>query len=977
MHRAVMNDAVMADVVTMQAVTMDGRGGCADGDAGQCDGDEGLQAGSDDAHVRFLGWLDPRCHNGRAVDPVHIIGSNLSRRDRAAVNAGEVVAETAVSGWCRVGDGPSAGGSARRTVRFAHDPGAAIQPYWSGTANEAFGRLTTTGQGLAADEALERIEGNTSRRLAPKKRTDPFRLLLGQFASPIVWLLVAAAVLSLFLHDTADAVIILAIVAVSGLLGFLQERGAAGAVERLLSLVEVKASVLRGGASVEVPLDEVVPGDVVVLSAGAMAPGDCLVLEARDLFVDEATLTGETFPAEKSVAVLPAETPLAQRINFVFLGTHVVSGSAKVLVVATGKDTEFGKVSERLRLRPPETDFERGVRRFGYLLMEVTLLLVICIFAINVYLQRPVVDSFLFSLALAVGLTPLLPAIVSINLAAGAKRMAARKVIVKRLASIENFGSINVLCTDKTGTLTEGEVTLQAVTDPEGRPSRSALLCVYLNAMFESGFASPIDAAIRKHCELDIAGWQKLDEVPYDFMRKRLTVLVSGPEGHLMLAKGALSKIVDVCATAEDGNGTVRPIAQVRGDIERLFAEYSANGQRTLGVARKNVGTMMAITKDDERDLCFIGFALFSDPLKPGIAATIERLRGLGVALKVITGDNVLVATAVARQIGFTEAEVMSGAEMKEMSDGALLKRVGDIHVFAEVEPNQKERIVLALRKAGNVVGYMGDGINDASALHAADVGLSVEDAVDVAKEVADIVLLEKNLDVLIDGVREGRMTFANTLKYVLIATSANFGNMFSMAGASLLLPFLPLLPKQILLTNMLTDLPATMLSTDGVDDEMLARPQRWDLGFIRAFMLTFGMLSSVFDFVTFGALTYLFHADTDQFRTAWFMESIVSASLVLLVVRTRRSILRSKPSFRLVVATLVIVVVAVALPYVPFASLLGLTPLPWTYVAVMAAIVMLYIASGELAKRAFYRRFGPRSSAVKQATTSPLGSFR
>jgi Mg2+-importing ATPase len=787
-------------------------------------------------------------------------------------------------------------------------------------------------------------------------------------------LLIAAAVISILLHDSTDAAIILTIVLASGLLGFWQERGAAGAVEKLLSLVEVKAKVLRDGVSVDVPLAQVVPGDLVQLSAGATAPGDCLVLESRDLFADEATLTGETFPAEKSVAVLSADTPLSKRTNFIFLGTHVVSGSATALVTATGKDTEFGKVSERLKLRPPETDFERGVRRFGYLLMEVTLLLVICIFAFNVYLHRPALDSFLFSLALAVGLTPqLLPAIVSINLAAGARRMAQKKVIVKRLSSIENFGSMNVLCTDKTGTLTEGEVTLQSVNDLDGRESQAALLCVYLNATFETGFASPIDAAIRKHCVLDIAAWKKLDEVPYDFLRKRLTVLVAGPEGNLMITKGALAQVLAVCSTAEDAAGVEQPLESVRPTIEARFAGYSQNGQRTLGLARKKIGEASTIGKADEAGMCFIGFVLFSDPLKPGIAATIVRLRELGVSLKVITGDNALVATAVARQIGFADAQVLAGGEIKNMSDGALLNRVDRVNVFAEVEPNQKERIIQALRKAGNVVGYMGDGINDASALHAADVGLSVEDAVDVAKEVADIVLLEKNLDVLIDGVREGRVTFANTLKYVLIATSANFGNMFSMAGASLLLPFLPLLPKQILLTNMLTDLPAMTISSDGVDEKMLTRPQRWNIGFIRSFMLTFGVLSSIFDYLTFGVLLYLFGADTDQFRTAWFVESVASASLILLVVRSRRPIFRSKPRRRLVLATLAVVVVTVALPYAPFAPVLGFTPLPITYLGATALIVAAYIACGEAVKRFFYRRFD-RSTAIAASVPAPAG---
>ena len=844
------------------------------------------------------------------------------------------------------------------------DPTAPV--FWSQPADAVMAGLASRRDGLSSAEAQLRLPRFTDRRLRPKKRTDAWTLLVGQFASPIVLMLIAAAVLSIFLHDTTDAAIILVIVLASGLLGFWQERGAAGAVEKLLSLVAVKAQVLRDGVAAEVPLEAVVPGDVVVLSAGATAPGDCLLLDARDLFADEATLTGETFPAEKSAGVVGADAALAQRSNVVFLGTHVVSGSGTALVVAIGRDTEFGKVSERLQLRPPETDFEHGVRRFGYLLMEVSLLLVFGIFACNVYLHRPVLDSLLFSMALAVGLTPqLLPAIISINLAAGARRMAERKVIVKRLSSIENLGAMNVLCTDKTGTLTEGEVTLQSVDDIDGQASARALLHVYLNASFETGFASPIDAAIRKHGAIDIAAWHKVDEVPYDFVRKRLTVVVDGPDGVWMITKGALAQVLAVCDRAEDAGGAEQPLAGLRPQIEARFAEYSRNGQRTLGLARKHLDGARTIGKADEAGMCFMGFVLFTDPLKPGIAATIARLGELGVALKVITGDNALVARAVARQIGVSDTGVLTGAEMREMSDGALLHRVGTAQVFAEVEPNQKERIIQSLRKAGNVVGYLGDGINDASALHAADVGLSVDSAVDVAKEVADIVLLEKSLDVLIEGVREGRVTFANTLKYVLIATSANFGNMFSMAGASLLLPFLPLLPKQILLTNLLTDMPSMAIAGDSVDDEMLKRPQRWDIGFIRSFMLTFGVLSSVFDYLMFGALVFLFHAGTDAFRTAWFVESVVSASLILLVVRSRRPLWRSQPSRRLLLATLGVVAAAVALPYLPFAPLLGFTPLPMAYLGTAALIVLLYIACGEWIKGLFYRRLTLRADAL------------
>ena len=837
-------------------------------------------------------------------------------------------------------------------------------PFWSLPAEEALERLETTSRGLSSQEAASRGKRYAARRLAPRRSTDVWRLLAGQFANPIVLILLGATTLSLFLQDFSDAAIILVIVAASSLLGFWQERRAAGAVEHLLSLVEVKARVMRDGTCVELPLDQVVPGDVVLLSAGTTAPGDCLLLEAKDLFADEATLTGETFPAEKSVAVLEAATPLGKRSNCLFLGTHMISGSASALVTAIGRDTEFGGISEHLKLRPPETDFERGVRHFGYLLLEVTLLLVIGIFAFNVYLHRPVLDSFLFSMALAVGLTPqLLPAIVSVNLAYGARRMAEKKVIVKRLAAIENFGSMNVLCTDKTGTITQGLVTLEAANDLLGQASPRALLYATLNASFESGFASPIDAAIRQHGGVDVAAWSKLDEVPYDFLRKRLSILAAGPEGKLMITKGALAQVLGVCTQAEDASGKVLPLESVRGEIEQQFSRYSSGGQRTLGVSYRRLGTESRITPASEAGMTFVGFLLFSDPPKPGIAATIGRLGELGVSVKIITGDNALVAATVARSVGLQGGETITGAELRQMSDGALLHRVARASLFAEVEPNQKERIILALRKAGNVVGYMGDGINDASALHAADVGISVESAVDVAKDVADIVLLEKDLEVLVAGVREGRATFANTLKYVLMATSANFGNMFSMAGASLLLPFLPLLPKQILLTNLLTDLPEMTIAGDSVDSEMLARPQRWDLRFIRSFMLTFGLLSSIFDYLTFGLLLYLLRSTPAQFRTGWLVESVLSASLIVLVVRSRRPFFRSRPGRYLLLATLGVMISVLILPFLPFAGLLGLVPLAPRTLGLVALIVLAYVLAGEVMKRLFYRLRAPASA--------------
>jgi len=830
--------------------------------------------------------------------------------------------------------------------------------FWSVPSSELLQQLQTTPQGLVSDEARQRLLRFGSNLLKPKKKSDALTLLFAQFKSPIILILIFAAGLSFFLRNPIDAVIILVIVLVSGFLGFWQERGAVHAVEKLLAIVQIKATVVRDGDSKEVPIEEVVPGDMVSIEASDVIPGDCLLLESKDLFVDEAALTGETFPVEKATGLLPTETPLSQRTNSLFMGTHVVSGNARAVVVRTGKATEFGKVSERLKLRPPETEFEHGVRRFGYLLMEITLVLVIAIFAINVFLSRPVLDSFLFALALAVGLTPqLLPAIISINLAHGAKRMALNKVIVKRLAAIENFGSMDVLCSDKTGTLTEGVVKLHSALNVDGQESEKVLLYAFLNASYETGFLNPIDEAIRKYRPFDLSAFKKLDEIPYDFIRKRLSILISKGDAHCIVTKGALSNILAVCSSAEIVEGKVVEIAAVKERVQRHFEEFSRQGFRTLGIAYKDVASGASLTREQEASMTFLGFLILFDPPKPGIIETIKQLKHLGVSLKIITGDNRLLAANVSQQVELLKPQILTGEDLHRMSDEALLRRVHDVDVFAEVEPNHKERIILALKKAGHVVGYMGDGINDASAIHAADVGISVESAVDVAKEAADIVLLEKDLNVLVQGVREGRMTFANTLKYVFMASSANFGNMFSMAGASLFLSFLPLLPKQILLTNLLTDFPEMTIATDSVDRELVEKPRRWNIQFIRNFMLTFGLLSSVFDYLTFGVLLLILQATTDQFRTGWFLESVISAAVTVLVIRTRKSFFRSKPGKYLLTATLLIVVATILFPITPLAGLLGFQPLPITILLVIGSIVIFYIIAAEIVKRSFYKR--------------------
>jgi len=841
-----------------------------------------------------------------------------------------------------------------------------IHSFWSIAVADLCKMLNIKGDGLSSTEAENRLANFGANRLKPPKRSDILTLLINQFKSPIILILLFATGLSFFLHDPADAAIVLTIVIISGLLGFWQEYTASDAIKKLLAVVQIKATVIRDGKQQDVHSEDIVPGDIVILSAGDVVPGDCRILESKDVFADESMLTGETFPIEKSVSVLPEDTLLAQRTNTLWMGTHIVSGNSKALVVHTGSATEFGKVSERLKLKPQETDFEHGIRKFGYFLAEVTMILVIIIFAINVYLNRPVMDSFLFSLALAVGLTPqLLPAIISINLSHGAKKMAQKKVIVKRLASIENFGSMNILCSDKTGTLTEGIVKVHSIVDSDGASSEKVFLYAYLNAFYETGFSNPIDEAIRNFRPVDLTGFEKHDEIPYDFIRKRLSIVISHGDECLLITKGALSNILEVCTTVETGNGESVELDSAIEKIQALYSEYSGNGFRTLGIACKSLSNMagpgqkdkIAIDKDSESAMTFMGLIVLEDPPKPMIIETIERLKGFGVSLKVITGDNRLVASTLSKKIGLSDSTIITGQELRKTGDDALLRRVSEADIFAEIEPNQKERIIIALRKAGNVVGYIGDGINDASALHAADVGISVDSGADVAKDASDIVLLEKDLSVLVDGVGEGRRTFANTLKYIFMATSANFGNMFSMAGVSLILPFLPLLPKQILLTNLMTDFPEMTIATDNVDREMVNSPRRWDIKAIRKFMVTFGLISSVFDYLTFGLLLLVLQAGESQFRTGWFIESVVSASLIVLVIRSRRSFYKSKPGKYLLMATLTIVAVILILPLTPAGKIFEFVTLPFKTYLLLLLIVAFYIITAEIMKRIFYKR--------------------
>ena len=839
--------------------------------------------------------------------------------------------------------------------------------YWSIDTAQLLSGLRSSSSGLSQSEAEARLKQYGANALEQRRQATALALLLRQFRSPLVLILIFAAAVSGVLGEWVDASIVLAVVLGSTILGFTQEYMASTAVEKLRSQITIKTNVIRNGQAQSLPSEQIVPGDVVNLSAGSLIPADGVLLQAQDFFVNQAVLTGETFPAEKKAGAVAADASLAGRSNTVFMGTSVRSGTAQALIVETGKATVFGEIAEHLNLRPEETEFERGIQRFGYLLTRVMLVMVLVVLAFNILLKKPPIDSLLFALALAVGLAPeLLPAIISVTLSHGAQQMAKRGVIVRRLNAIENFGSMDVLCTDKTGTLTEGVVRLDDALDVEGNKSAGVLRMAYLNAHFQTGLSNPLDEGIisfAEGAEVDVKDERKVGEVPYDFARKRLSVVTTNAAGEYMLiTKGALEQVVEASTRFRSKDRTEALNEAERSAIEKEFGDWSEQGFRVLGVASKTVSARTgSYSAADECDLTLEGFLLFFDPPKKDVKQVIQDLADRGVALKIITGDNDKIARHVAEAVQLPQINILTGRQIGELRDEALWHAVDRTNIFAEVDPNQKERLILAIKKRGHVVGYMGDGINDAPALHAADVSISVDTAVDVAKEAADFVLLRQDLDILREGIDEGRVTFANTLKYVLTTISANFGNMFSMAGASALLPFLPLLAPQILLNNFLSDIPATTIASDNVDPEWVDKPRRWDTKFIRDYMVLFGLVSSIFDFLTFGVLLLLFHAAPAEFRTGWFIESLITELVIALVVRTRHLFFRSRPGTLLLASTLIIMAVALTVPYLPFISLFGFVPLPAPLMLAVLGLTALYVVATEAAKKYFYARMNNR----------------
>lgn len=837
------------------------------------------------------------------------------------------------------------------------------ESYWSQDAVALAASLGTGPDGLSSGWAVAQLGVVGSNSVEDAPRLGALRLLLRQFESPLVLILALAAAISLVLQQWVDAGIILAIVLGSSLLSFYQEYRASTAVEDLKKRLALTARVLRDGVEKALPVTRIVPGDVILLSAGNLIPADGIVIEAQDFLVSEASMTGESFPVEKRPGSIPAEAPIAERTNTVFLGSSVRSGTARVLVVRTGRRTEFGVIAARLHARQPETDFARGVRQFGFLLIRVMVIIVFFVLTVNLLLGRPVVDSLLFAAALAVGLSPeLLPVIISVTLSAGARAMGKRGVIVRRLDAIENLGSMNILCTDKTGTLTEGTIVLSEVLDAAARPSGAVRHFAYVNAALETGIENPLDTAIVTAGGIDnltTEGLTKIDEIPYDFVRRRLTIVVADsadPGNHLIVTKGAFANVLDMC-TAVDRDGDEVPLdSAARAQLDAVFKAKGQEGFRVLGLATRRVAAKPDYDYEDERDMLFRGFLVFFDPPKPEARETIENLARLGIAIKVISGDNRHVTAHMAESVGLDATSMLTGEDLAGMMDEALWHLAPRTDLFVEIDPQQKERIVRALQRTGHSVGYLGDGINDAPALHAADVGISVAEAVDVARESADIILLSRDLDVLRQGVEDGRRTFANTLKYISITTSANFGNMISMALATPFLPFLPLAAKQILLNNFLSDLPSLAISSDNVDPERVSRPQRWNVKEIRRFMIVFGLISSVFDMLTFGVLHFAFHAGQGEFRTSWFMISLLTELAVVLVLRTRKPLFRSRPSGLLLGSTLAVAAATFAVPFLGASSaLFGFVPLSTMELAAVVTILGGYIVATEIAKSWFF----------------------
>jgi len=839
---------------------------------------------------------------------------------------------------------------------------AAVMPWWLQVVSESVTPIASNG--LSSDQARELASAFGPNTLSTHNGPSLIQQFLARFKNPLVVVLLMASSVSALTGEVTNFAIISGIVMLSVSLDFVQEFRANAAADKLRQSVSVRTTVLRDGAPIDMPVRDVVPGDIVLLSAGCLVPADALVLEAKDFFVNQSLLTGEAYPVEKKPGLLPeTATDMQEASNAVFMGTSVIGGSARVWVVKTGAQTAMGDIADSIQKPTPATSFEVGTRRFGMLIMRLTVVLVLFVLLVNAWFHKPWLESFLFAVALAVGLTPeLLPMVVSVTLSRGAIRLAKLQMIVKRQTAIQDLGSMDVLCTDKTGTLTEAKIRLERHLDINGQPSPRVLELAYINSFFETGLKNPLDEAILNHQTIDVSAWKKIDEIPFDFERRCVSVLVDNGTQRWLVAKGAAEDMVRLCTHVEViAEGEVKPCEvddAILQEVQDRFHALESDGLRVLGVAWREVPRdHEAAVVNDESGLVLAGFAAFLDPPKVSAEPALRQLQQAGITIKVVTGDSDLVTRHVCAQLNIQVVDVLTGKEIAQLDDQTLQRRVETANLFCRVNPGQKQRVILALKANGHVVGYMGDGINDAPSLHSADVGLSVDSAVDVAKAAADIILLRQDLNVLHAGVLEGRRTFGNIMKYIMMGTSSNFGNMFSMAGAALFLPFLPMLPTQILLNNILYDISEIPIPLDEVDAEETAKPRVLDLDFIRNFMLIIGSISSVFDFLTFYVLLEVLKAEEQLFQTGWFVESLCTQVLVIFIIRTRGNPFKSRPHPLLTVTSLAIVATAIGLPLTPLGAHLGFVAPPAYFYGILSVMVVTYLAVVEVVKRMFYRR--------------------
>jgi len=835
--------------------------------------------------------------------------------------------------------------------------------YISSSQEELFEKLKTSQKGLTELDARNRLLDYGINEPAKKKKRSILRQIFSKFLNPLVTVLLIIGGFSLFFGEKISAVIVFLMAVMSVVLSFVQEYRASKAAEKLSEMVRTTATVLRNGKSREISIREIVPGDIVDLFAGDMIPADLRIISSKDLFINQASLTGESFPIEKTAAPAASKnSSISELNNIAFMGSSVVSGTALAVVIKTGVATQFGELSRRLATMRIETSFDKGVNRFTMLMVKVMICMVMFIFAIIALRHGNFIQAFLFSLSVAIGLTPeMLPMIVTLNLSKGAIAMSKKDVIVKRLNSIQNFGAMDVLCTDKTGTLTMDKIVLERHCDVVRKEDDDTLRYAYINSFYQTGLKNLLDRAILKHEKLLVKEYTKIDEIPFDFSRKIMSVVVETENRHKIISKGAPEEIFKRCLQYElDGEiFDIDPL--IISDLKEEFDSLSADGFRVLAIAFKYFDDKKdAYSKDDERDLILKGYVAFLDPPKPSARRAIRALRQLGIDFKVLTGDNELVTKKICSDVGLDVKGLVTGDLIEKANDSELKELVKVTNIFARVSPLQKERVISALRANGHTVGYLGDGINDALALKTSDVGISVNNAVDIAKESADIILLKKSLAVLEDGVTEGRRTFGNIVKYIKMGSSSNFGNMFSMTGGSMFLPFLPMLPIQILLNNFLYDASQIAIPTDDVDKEYIMKPRPWNVDYIKRFMVIIGPISSIFDFLTYGVMLFIFHASAELFHTGWFIESLCTQTLVIHIIRTGKiPFIESRPSRFLILMSIIIVSIGIIIPFSPLARAFGFVKPPPMYFAVLFIIIVTYLLSVQIVKKWFIKKYG------------------